>query len=218
MLPVMYDEASAGEQPIIAIEAAATIFPLASKNNKDSKNQFSATITYFKINLKNIELGVEGTSTYADFILNGPFELDLSSGNTIVDISTITLPNGTYDKIRFDLHKSLDNQSDLYEKSIEVTGEINGTPYIFWHNTEEIIEVDFNNTINLVVNGDENTAVIDFNLNSLIETVVALDYSGITLEDTNSNGIIEIDPANTDGNGNIAELFISAIQEGVVLN
>ena len=87
----------------------------------------------------------------------------------------------------------------MYGKSVQATGTINGTPFVFWHNTDEEFEIDFEDAAqNLSLNGQPISVIINFNLGLLFDSVNGIDLSGA--QDGNGNGIIEIDPLNTDGN------------------
>ena len=202
----------------VALKAKATINNVTLKNSLAQKKQAAITITNFKVNIKKIEFDIKDNDTinddlYTDIKLNGPFELDLASGSTSIDITTVDLPNNVYDKIQFELDKSLNNQSDLFGKSIEIKGDIDGVPFIFWSDAEDEIKVDFSNkNIDVVVDGSTTTTTINFDLSAIFGATTTLDFS--TATDGNGNGIIEINPTNIDGNGELAGILKDLIENG----
>ncbi|MDP3352879.1 MAG: hypothetical protein Q8S44_03975 [Flavobacteriaceae bacterium] len=196
----------------------------AINNNPTSKVMFNAkssaniiTISSFKININEIEFEVEdqdeqNEDLYSDFELKGPFELDLSNGNFSVDITTVELPNNVYSEIEFDLHKSTNTSSELYGKSIQIKGTLNGTPFVFWHDVEDEIEVDFpNSSTNISVAENQLTVVITFDLTTIFGSTSTIDFSSAL--DRNGNGVIEINPSNADGNAAIAHQIKNLLKE-----
>ncbi len=213
----------------VALKATATINTAAKIGAAaESVSTTSTTISSFKINIGNIEFHrneKEDTNTtsndsiYGDSELKGPFELDLASGNTSINIATVDIPNNIYDKINFELHKSKDSNSDIFGKSIEIKGDINGTPFVFWTDAEEEMQVKFNSgtnspprkTNNIVVTGVQTTTTINFNLSSIFGTTSTIDFSSAT--DGNGDGIIEISPDNVDGNADLARTIKNLLEE-----
>lgn len=76
--------------------------------------------------------------------LNGPWELNLL--NQSAPITTITIANGTYEEVEFKLNKSLISASPMYNKTVEIRGTINGTPFVFWHDFEQEFKIDYENS------------------------------------------------------------------------
>jgi len=213
----------------VALKATATINTAAKIGaTAKSSSTTSTTITSFKINIGNIEFHrneKEDTNTtsndsiYGDSELKGPFELDLASGNTSINIATVDIPNNIYDKINFELHKSKDANSDIFGKSVEIKGDINGTPFVFWTDAEEEMQVKFNTGTNspprkannIVVTGTQTTTTINFNLSSIFGATSTIDFSSAT--DGNGDGIIEISPDNVDGNADLARTIKNLLEE-----
>lgn len=138
--------------------------------------------------------------------LVGPFELDLSSeAVTVVDVD---IPLGTYEEVEFEMNRSSNTTSPLYQKSILVAGTIDGTNFEFYHTFEEDFEVDYEDAgQNLVIDNTNNVSIIfNFDLNSVFNSV---DLSAAT--DGNNNGIIEINPVDNDGNQELANQLKNAI-------
>jgi hypothetical protein len=217
------DVASIGN---VELKAKATITNTAPKNSASAKGLLNnLNITSLKINIKNIEFGInenEGDhnnsndSIYHDLKLEGPFLLDLASTNTSIDIANVEVPNNVYDKVQFELNKSRNLNSAMFGKSIEIKGDINGTPFVFWTDAEEEMEVNFSaaNT-NIIVNGTTTITTINFNLNTIFGTASTIDFS--LAVDGNADGVIEISPNNNDGNADLADLIKNLFKEGTDL-
>lgn len=205
------------------IKASATYSPSA---NRTSLNN-GVLLNTFKINLREIEFQLaEGMDDDSDgdldddgyydsdeeFELYGPFELDLLNQNA--PITTVTVPNGTYEEVEFKLHKSTNSASTMFNKSIEITGTINGTPFVFWHTIDEDFEIDYEDTNqNLVINNNSFDLVFNFDLNQVLSNV---DLS--TAVDGDGDGLIEIGPDDTDGNRALANQIANSIEDSCDLD
>lgn len=168
-------------------------------------------ISDFLINIKEFELefdddynmggnGYYGSDDEIEF--EGPFELNVLSNEFIfVDV---TIPNGVYEEIEFEFDKSENANSLLYNKSILIKGTIDTVPFVFWHDFEDEIEVDFEDTdINIIINNDNNQLTINFDLAGVFDGLTGVDLSEAV--DGNGDGVIEISPIDTDGNNQIAQ-------------
>lgn len=181
----------------------------ASYEEALSRGVENVTLSQFWINFKEIELELaDGYYDSDDDIeLEGPFEIDLLSANSI-QLVDIEIPNGVYEEIEFEFDKSENPDSPLFGKSMELTGEINGQPFIFWHDFEEEIEIDYEDSgQNLVINNDTKEVVINFDLNAVMAMV---DLS--TATDGDGDGVITISPNDDDGNNDLAEALKQAIK------
>ncbi|MDI9256900.1 hypothetical protein [Flavobacterium sedimenticola] len=219
------DDSSAANQ--MKIKARAMYNPAAANRNAEGVALNSnVVLSSFKINLKEIEFefaeGSDDDSMNDDddgffngddeFELNGPFELDILNQNATV--TTVTIPNGTYEEVEFELHRSTNANSPMFNKSIEVTGTINGTPFVFWHNVDEDFEIDYEDTNqNLVVNNNSYDIVFNFDLNQVLSLV---DLS--TAVDGDGDGLIEIGPDDTDGNQALANQIANSIEDSCELD
>ncbi|MBZ9779595.1 hypothetical protein LB452_11750 [Psychroflexus sp. CAK8W] len=147
-----------------------------------------------------------------EFELRGPFELNLSSGE--VTVVSVEIPVGEYDEVEFEMDRSSNPSSDLYQKSILMRGTISGTPFEFYHTFSEDFEVDDEDANqNLIITQDNNnTVVFEFDLVSVFNLV---DISNAT--DANGNGTIEISPEDEDGNNQLANQIKNAIKAYVDL-
>lgn len=205
----------------VALKAKATFNPLSPKTAVAQRNLSTITISSFMINIKEIEFEIDddddqNENLYSDLELKGPFELDLSSGNVSIDITSINLPLDVYDEIEFKLHKSNNNLSELFGKSIQIKGKLNGIPFVFWHNFEEEFEVDYvNNAVDVIVDGTSTSAIINFDLNAVFGSTSTIDFTGA--KDGNGNGIIEINPNNDDGNASLADFIKNLLKDNCEL-
>lgn len=147
-----------------------------------------------------------------EFELTGPFELNLSAGQ--VSVVNVEIPVGEYEEVEFEMDRSNDPNSDLYQKSILMRGTISGTPFEFFHTFSEDFEVDYEDADqNLIISEDNtNSVVFEFDLTSVFNLV---DISNAT--DANGNGTIEISPEDTDGNNQLANSIKEAIKDYVDL-
>ena len=166
----------------LRIKASAVYSPTANRSANGAAINENVILTSFKINIKEIEFefadGYDDDSdngndddSYDDdgfyngddeFELNGPFELDLLNQNAVV--TTVTIPNGTYEEVEFKLHRNTNSSSPMFNKSIEITGTINGTPFVFWHNIDEDFEIDYEDA-------NQNLAKVRKPLDELFETI-----------------------------------------------
>lgn len=208
------------------IVARATYSPSANRNALNG----DVVLSSFKINLREIEFEFAESSDDSDdnsngdsdddgfydsdeeFELYGPFELDLLNQNA--PVTTVTIPNGTYEEVEFKLHKSTNSASAMFNKSIEITGTINGTPFIFWHDIDEDFEIDYEDANqNLVVSNNSYDLIFNFDLNQVLSMV---DLSSAV--DGDGDGVIEIGPNDTDGNQALANQIEDSIEDSCDLD
>ena len=138
--------------------------------------------------------------------LAGPFELDLSQGSTTV--TNVNIPEGVYEEVEFKMDVSSNPSSELYQKSILLSGMIDGTPFEFYHTFDEDFEVDYEDAgQNLVIDANNNNSItFNFDLATVISNV---DFSSAT--DGNNDGTIQISPVDADGNQQLAHTIKNAI-------
>ncbi|NEV93812.1 hypothetical protein G3567_06580 [Psychroflexus sp. YR1-1] len=143
-----------------------------------------------------------------EFELEGPFELNLNS--EVTTVVEVEIPVGEYDELEFEMDRSENPMSDLYQKSILIRGTISGTAFEFFHTFSEEFEVDYEDAgQNLVITEENNNTVIfEFDLVSALNSV---DLSVAT--DANGNGTIEISPEDNDGNNELANRIKEAIKD-----
>ena len=214
------------------LSAKSTFNNITAKAASAKEMSGNITIEDFLINLSKFELEVDlednnyhddenehwdddGFYDYEDEIeLMGPFELDLMSGQ--ISFLNINVPIGNYDELEFKFDVSTDPLSDLFDKSVLIKGTIDSTPFVFWHNFDDELEVDFEDPqFDINVTQITEGIVIDFDLTQILDSVNGVDLS--LAQDGNNDGKIEISPDNTDGNKEIAEAIRNKIKEYVSL-
>lgn len=216
------DSASTSETASTSIGAKAT-FNLGRAVN-------DLTITRFMVNVKDFELEFDDDANgssgddddnggfgpfYNDIELDGPFELEFTNNGIVIPFVNIDLPVAQYEELEFDIAKSINQSSILYQKSILIEGTINTIPFLFWHNFEEGVEVDFEDTnTDIIIENNGDSILINFDLNFLFNTSI-IDLS--TATDANGDGVIEISPNDNDGNNALANTIKNTIKQSIDL-
>jgi hypothetical protein len=201
----------------IAVQATAS--PLTAAESQQGR----IVITDFRVNMKEIEFEFdkeESRSTtdvaIKDVKLKGPFEIDLlsPSGSLSALIATVELPNAKYEEVGFKTHKG--TSGVMLDKAVLMTGTIDGVPFEFWHDMDEEFDVDFTDSNkDLVVNGQDQSLVINYKLNSLVSAASGVDLT--TARDRNGNGKIEIHSKDTDGNQDLAKALRNSLRNAIKL-
>jgi hypothetical protein len=185
-----------------------------------SSGRLSNTVVLnsFKINLKEIEFEFDGENDDdsnddgfydgdEDFKLNGPFELNLL--NAPATITLVDLPNGRYEEVEFKMDKNENASSPMFNKSVEIKGTINGTPFVYWDDEDEEFEVDYDDqSKDITVSNNSVDVVFEFDLNSLLASI---DFS--SAKDGDGDGVIEIGPNDQDGNSSLADQIDDKLEE-----
>jgi len=97
----------------------------------------------------------------------------------------------------------------MFNKTVEIRGTIDGTPFVFWHSFEEDFEIDYeDNAQNLVVSNNSFDLILNIDLNLLMSQV---DLSSAV--DGDGDGVIEIGPNDTDGNNSLANSINDRIED-----
>lgn len=207
-----------GKNGQLAISAKSNyVSPTGKTATTDKASTNSVVLSDFLLNLKEFELELDiddqeddneqwdddGYFDFEDEIeLEGPFELDLLAGE--ISFLTASVPMGKYEEIEFKFDKSTDETSELFEKSILIKGTINNIPFVFWHNFEDELELDFEDPqFDITVSSGTENLSIEFDLSLLFNSVNGVNLSQAV--DGNNNGTIEISPVDTDGNNEIAQ-------------
>ena len=214
---------------VLSIAAKSTFAKSLTTTNSKTKVG-TIDVTDFLINLKEFKIEADqgheadeneswdddGRYDYEDDIkLEGPFELDLLSGQ--ISFLSVDVPNGTFEEIKFKFGKSTDANSQLYEKSILIKGTIDNTPFVFWHDFQDEVEVDFANPqLDITIQNNTDELVINFDLSSILDATTGVDLS--LARDLNNDGLIEISPIDTDGNNNLAQQLRQLIKNHVDLD
>ncbi|NNK82710.1 MAG: hypothetical protein HKO92_06280, partial [Flavobacteriaceae bacterium] len=133
-----------------------------------------------------------------------PYQVDLLNGSDALTqtIGNAFVPDGMYKEIRFKFHKDEDLpiSNDLYDRSIYIKGTINGTPFEFWHDTSE--NLDIGRSTGVLVQDGMTNLTVQFEMSQFLSSLNNIDLSQAT--DDNNNGIIEIYTNDEDGNQDIA--------------
>lgn len=219
MVSCSSDDSPAGN---VSIKAKATY-----TNPISAKLASNVVLNSFIVNLKEIEFELdeshldETNQSYDDngyydsedeIKLKGPFQLDLLNVST--PLTFVDLPNGKYEEVEFKMAKDLNAGSSMYGKSIQIKGTIDGTPFVFWHTTEEDFEVDFEDmNQDVVVTDGTITVNINFDLNIALS---GIDFS--SANDGDGDGVIEIGPDDMDGNHDLADLIKEKIKDATDLD
>ncbi len=218
---------SANDDTNNTTETAATAF--VAKATFDSGRAINnLEINRFMVNVEDFELEIDddilggddddngnGGTFFNDIELEGPFELEFTADGVVVPFLNVDIPLGQYEELEFEITKSNNPGSDLFQKSILIEGNLDGFPMVFWHNFEEDVEVDFEDVnSDILISNDGNSILINFDLSFLFNTSV-IDLS--TATDGNGDGVIEISPTDTDGNNALANTIKNLIKEGIDL-
>ena len=166
-------------------------------------------ITSFMLSIREVEFKQDETApdSALDVFFDGPYTLDLldDTGPLTQTIGTVDIPPGTYQEIRFKLHKTtaVDVSSPLYDRSIYIAGTIDGTPFEMWHDAGE--NLDIGKATGFIVGEAPLAVTIDFNVQSFLDQ--SADPSGhlidlTTATDDSGDGLIDINPNSDDGNTN----------------
>jgi len=175
-------------------------------------------ITDFKLSFRDVEFKAdESEFDTNDVQFRGPYDVDLMSETDALSqtIGTVDIADGTYNIVRFKLHKSKDRSIDdpLFDKSIYLEGTIDGIPFEFWHDTSENFDIE--TTSGIIVSGNSVEVVVEFNIDQFLNSLHNIDLS-LALDD-DGNGLIEINPNDDDGNGDIADALKENIKEAADL-
>ena len=221
MMSCNNDDPAANGTVILKMDASS-----ATGSTINGRTQTTTVITDLKVNVREVEFEFDEEDSHfktdscfnEDVKLKGPFVLDLLDQNGFVEglVTTVNVPNARYEEVEFKFHKNTD-AGEMNGKSILITGTINGNPFIFWHDTDEEFEIDFENAAtDLVINGNTAAVAINFQLDRLFSAVKGgLDLSSAV--DGNGNGVIEINPMDNDGNRERAHALKELLEDAADL-
>lgn len=219
------------EEPNAHVRLLAKASLGALPTNSGARVLSGVILDEFKISIREIEFEYVEPETendaeeeaweevYEDIKLKGPFEVDLlSESGAVLDqvLTTTSVPNGDFEEIEFKLHKNENTSSAMYGSSVRASGTINGTPFVFTHDTDEEFEIDFEDVNkDIALRGQPLDVIINFNLGLLFDSVNGVDISNAT--DDNGDGLIEINPNDEDGNQELADLLKDALEDATDL-
>ena len=203
-----------------AIKFQAT-YPTSKSADLKSTLVDGIALESFKINISEIEIEFDENdpmfatdSIATDYELKGPFEIDLmKDGKTLGEtiVKNVNLPLAAYDEIEFEFDKNNNKGSEMYGKSVIITGSIDGKPFTFWSDEEMELEIEFDELVTLE---DASSALltVSFDLNALFNP--ALGGIDITsAKDGNEDGKIEINPRDPDGNKELAKRIYKKLEQ-----
>lgn len=216
------DDPAATGTAILTMEASSS-----TGSTINGRSKATTVITDFKVSIREIEFEFDEEddhfktdSTFSEDVkLKGPFVMDVLEQNGFVEqlITTVNLPNARYEEVEFKLHKNMD-AGVMNGKSILIAGTVDGKSFIFWHDTDEEFEIDFENAAtDLVINGNNAALVINLQLELLFSTV----KGGVNLslaKDGDGDGVIEINPgSDNDGNKELADAIKDLLEHATDL-
>lgn len=198
-----------------------TAITFSATYNPSGKVQAGVTLDSFIVNIEEVELEYDDDDetygdddVYDDIALAGPFTVNLldNGASMTAVLANINLPAGKYDEIEFEIDDVEDLQSPMYDRSIEVTGDINGTPFIFYTGEEYEIEVPFDQGNLSIDKVNDVILMVEFDLTQLFGTASgAIDLT--QAKDGNGDGLIEIHYNDPDGNRALADQLEDAIDD-----
>lgn len=160
-----------------------------------------------RININDIELRTQAevdANATGNFLIPGPIQIDLLSTANVETklVGNLVLPPGTYTEIRFKLSctclfEDPPINNPLYDRSIYMTGTIEGTPFIMWYNINDQFTFTIPGGVVVTEETDMTDLMVQLNIGSFLDSNQIIDLT--TAEDGNQNDIIELGPDSTDG-------------------
>lgn len=189
--------------------------------NSGGRLEGTVEITDFRLSIRDVAFKNEDDNLpefdTIDIKFSGPYQLDLLSGaDPLVEtIGAAEIPNGNYKEIRFKLHKDEDLAStdDLFDRSIFLAGNIDGTPFEMWHDTSE--NLDVGRSTGVIVLDNQINISVNFSIDQFLNSLHIIDLTQAV--DGNGDGLIEINTNDPDGNKEIADLLKENIKEAADL-
>ena len=162
---------------------------------------FTIVVEEIEFEYEDDEKEMRDDDYVSDIELSGPFELELLDNGESLDqvLATVTLPEGRYQEVEFEIETGSNPASEMYQKSVQITGTLDGIPFVFWTDDTEDIELEFEGSNELTIDGlREAIVTLSFDLSTIFDD----SEGGIHLSDLSDNdgdGIIEINPGSDDG-------------------
>lgn len=123
-------------------------------------------VDWVKILIKDVKLNVNGTSSEANF-KTGPFYVYLDMTTNVALMSSSQVPPGTYDKVKFEVHKLQDNEPipdpdfvDSVRYSVVVRGGYAGIPFTYKSTKSAHQILNFPGSLYLDVGGKTNITLV----------------------------------------------------------
>lgn len=206
----------------VTLKASSTFSSETGRVSLGNRSMAQAVLTDFKVNIGRVKFEIDEESEkhstkdsiYEDVKLRGPFLIDLLNLDQNLNqvITTLDIPNGQYEKIKFKFERSIQS-GEMNGKTYFLKGTVNGKAFEIWSDKELEINMDFDdNKKDFIVNSDNISLNIKLRLDALINKITDLASRSLLL-DTNDNGIIEISTTNIDGNQEIGKDIRELIQK-----
>lgn len=118
----------------------------------------SLVLDSVKVLLKDIKLNVSAASDDSVNFKTGPFVLKLNMNSSVNLISTAMIPEGTYDKVMFEIHKIEDSETIGIDTafsagggrySVVVYGKFNLLPFIYRSTKSAKQKLNFGSTVGI---------------------------------------------------------------------
>lgn len=129
------------------------------KNDEASDNPAVLTITEAKALITEVELETE-PSGQSQYVRINPFVIYFNMSGTLISVTSGNLPSGTYNKIKFKIHKPEDNEqipdpefrigpSGNERFSFIIKGTYNGNSFVYRSKKSANLVINFNTLISL---------------------------------------------------------------------
>ncbi|MEO7358340.1 MAG: hypothetical protein ABIY50_12555 [Ignavibacteria bacterium] len=185
-------------------------------NSDSTDNTGILQLSLVKILLKDIKLNVSNANSDSNNFKTGPFVLTLNLNSNINVISTGLIPVGTYDKVRFMVHKLDNNETppdpDFVDAngrySVVVRGTYAGVPFIYKSSKSAHQKLTFPNMLQVQESGKSNITLRVKPYMWFIENNIYLDPS----DPANSN---DIDNNIKDNINNNFKIFVDNDKNGL---
>ncbi|MCL6259164.1 hypothetical protein M3O96_08700 [Aquiflexum sp. TKW24L] len=181
-------------------------------------------ITSFLVNIEEVELEYDDNDPLfapgviaSDVELDGPFEVQLfRDGSGLTEtLANVALPVAAYDEIEFKIRENEDPNSEMFDKSVVINGFIGELPFVFWTDENDEVEIEFENSDNVVLTPSELSVIlVEFDLSKLFDP----ENGGVDLAlalDGNGDGIIEIYEGSPDGNTDLAKQIWEKFEQAI---
>lgn len=206
----------------VTLKASSTFSSETGRVSLGNRSMAPAILSDFKVNIGRVKFEIDQESEkhntkdsiYEDVKLRGPFLLDLLNVDQNLNqvITTLDIPNGQYEKIKFKFERSIQS-GEMNGKTYFLKGTVNGKAFEIWSDKELEINMDFNdNKKDFIVESNNISLNIRLRLDALIAKITDLASNSLLL-DGNGNGIIEISTTDVDGNQEIGKDIRELIQK-----
>ncbi|MDQ3019078.1 MAG: hypothetical protein M3R36_00680 [Bacteroidota bacterium] len=152
-----------------------TVSPQSDSDNLDmsvlstpdfTDNSGTLVLDTVKVLIKDIKLNVAGGSDSTNFKV-GPYVFYLNLNSSINTLTSALIPAGTYDKVKFEIHKLENNEvppdPDFLDAngrySVVVKGSFNGVPFIFKSDKSAHQKLNFPNSLIITAGGRSNITI-----------------------------------------------------------